>query len=228
MMINAPCSACCSPKLGPSIDNPLVKAYASFYLNIFAAILTMQLPRIGTAVRICLSSLFKESLGGSIARRLTRPIVKPLLKEALMDTLQVGLLIEDFVYRIWGFHPDRLQWEKFFQDLQLDQTLVEEYKATFQHSERYRYAPFARLIDSIVAKLVEVLKPESPLPVSFEPLGSTYIRSGRRNRKPDIGIIGKRAVEEYRLAQDGLDKHSKAQLRWETVGASWNSRGFFR
>ncbi|ETW75484.1 hypothetical protein HETIRDRAFT_446980 [Heterobasidion irregulare TC 32-1] len=178
----------------------------------------MQPPRTGTAFRVRRpSSLFKESLGGSIARRLTRPIVKPLLKEELMDTLQVGLLIEDFVYRIWGFHPDRLQWEKFFKDLQLDKTLVEAYKATFQHAERYRYAPFARLIDSTVAKLVEVLKLESPLPVSFEPLGSTYIRSDRSNRKPDMGIIGKQAVEEYRLAQDGPDKHSKAQLRWEIV-----------
>ncbi|ETW75472.1 hypothetical protein HETIRDRAFT_461331 [Heterobasidion irregulare TC 32-1] len=178
----------------------------------------MQPPRTGTAFRVRRpSSLFKESLGGSIARRLTRPIVKPLLKEELMDTLQVGLLIEDFVYRIWGFHPDRLQWEKFFKDLQLDYTLVEAYKATLQHAERYRYAPFARLIDSIVAKLVEVLKLESPLPVSFEPLGSTYIRSDRSNRKPDMGIIGKQAVEEYRLAQDGPDKHSKAQLRWEIV-----------
>ena len=108
-----------------------------------------------------------------------------------MDTLQVNLLIEDFVYCIWGFHPDRLQWEKFFHLFQLDETLVDAYKATFQYPEPYRYAPFARLIDSIVAKLVEVLKLESPLPVSFEPLGSTYIRSDRSNRKPDIGIIGK-------------------------------------
>ncbi|ETW75477.1 hypothetical protein HETIRDRAFT_461334 [Heterobasidion irregulare TC 32-1] len=177
----------------------------------------MQSPRIGPAVVVRSSTPFKESLGGSIARGLTRSIVKPLLKEELINTLQIDLLIEDFVYRIWGFHPDRLQWKNFFYLFQLDETLVEAYKATFHYPEPYRYAPFARLIDSTVAKLVEVLKLESPLPVSFEPLGSTYIRSDRSNRKLDMGIIGKRAVEEYRLAQDNPDKYSKARLRWETI-----------
>ena len=147
---------------------------------------------------------------------LTKAVVDPLLKSDLMNCLQTGLPIEDFVRAIWGYNPEDLNWEINQGKLRLEKTHIDDYRAAFTAEEEVRYIPLTSLMDTTRQNAQKVLKIHSPCPVTFEPLGSTNIHGkNKNNRKPDVAIMDEESSDYYR---DVLDKTShKERIRWRPI-----------